>query len=66
MPIDPLAPPIEVRGLSKTYRLGFWMSRKVQALKSLDLTVNAGEVCGLLGPNGAGKSTTIKVLMGLV
>jgi len=42
------------------------MSRKVQALKSLDLTVNAGEVCGLLGPNGAGKSTTIKVLMGLV
>ena len=42
------------------------MNRKVQALKSLDLTVNAGEVCGLLGPNGAGKSTTIKVLMGLV
>jgi len=42
------------------------MSRKVQALKSLDLTVNAGEVCGLLGPNGAGKSTTLKVLMGLV
>jgi len=66
MPIDPLAPPIEVRGLSKTYRLGFWMNRQVQALKSLDLTVNAGEVCGLLGPNGAGKSTTIKVLMGLV
>src|SRR5262249_5542325 len=60
------APPIEVRGLSKTYRLGFWMSRKVQALKSLDLTVNAGEACGLLGPNGAGKSTTLKVLMGLV
>ncbi len=60
------APPIEVHGLSKTYRLGFWMSRKVQALKSLDLTVNAGEVCGLLGPNGAGKSTTLKVLMGLV
>jgi len=42
------------------------MNRQVQALKSLDLTVNAGEVCGLLGPNGAGKSTTIKVLMGLV
>src|SRR5712692_5431142 len=59
-------PPIEVRGLSKTYRLGFWMSRKVQALKSLDLTVNAGQVYGLLGPNGAGKSTTIKVLMNLV
>jgi ABC-2 type transport system ATP-binding protein len=66
MQIDNMAPPIEVRGLAKTYRLGFWMNRKVQALKSLDLTVNAGEVCGLLGPNGAGKSTTLKVLMGLV
>ena len=64
--MDSPAPPIEVRQLSKTYRLGFWMSRKIQALKSLDLTVNPGEVCGLVGPNGAGKSTTIKVLMGLV
>src|SRR5260370_37484155 len=59
-------PPIEVRGLSKTYRLGFWMSRKVQALKSLHLPANAGQVYGLLGHNGAGKSTTIKVLMNLV
>ena len=66
MTTDTAHPPIEIQGLSKTYRLGFWMSRKVQALKSLDLRVNAGEVYGLLGPNGAGKSTTIKVLMNLV
>jgi ABC-2 type transport system ATP-binding protein len=60
------APPIQVRGLAKTYRLGFWMNRRVQALQGLDLTVQPGQVYGLLGPNGAGKSTTIKILMNLV
>jgi ABC-2 type transport system ATP-binding protein len=58
--------PIEVSGLCKTYRLGFWMNRRVRALQNLDLCVNSGEVYGLLGPNGAGKSTTIKLLMNLV
>jgi ABC-2 type transport system ATP-binding protein len=58
--------PVDARGLSKTYRLGFWFTRRVEALRNLDLTVTPGEVYGLLGPNGAGKSTTIKVLMNLV
>lgn len=60
------APPIEVRELSKTYRLGFFMNRQVRALQSLDLTLPPGQVYGLLGPNGAGKSTTIKILLNLV
>jgi ABC-2 type transport system ATP-binding protein len=60
------APPIQVSGLSKTYRLGFWMNKRVRALEGLDLTVEPGQVYGLLGPNGAGKSTTIKILMNLV
>jgi ABC-2 type transport system ATP-binding protein len=58
--------PVDARGLSKTYRLGFWFTRRVQALRDLDLTVSPGEVYGVLGPNGAGKSTTIKILMNLV
>jgi len=31
-------------------------------VKSLDLTLDKGEVLGLLGPNGAGKSTTLQML----
>jgi ABC-2 type transport system ATP-binding protein len=58
--------PIEARGLAKTYRLGFFMNRRVEALKGLDLSIPRGQVYGLLGPNGAGKSTTIKILMNLV
>ncbi|WP_426736368.1 ABC transporter ATP-binding protein [Myxococcus faecalis] len=60
------APPIQVRGLSKTYKVGFWFNKTVRALQGLDLEVGAGQIYGLLGPNGAGKSTTIKILMNLV
>jgi ABC-2 type transport system ATP-binding protein len=58
--------PIELHGLSKTYRLGFLMNRRVRALDGLDMLIQPGQVYGLLGPNGAGKSTTIKIVMNLV
>ncbi|MFZ4586453.1 MAG: ABC transporter ATP-binding protein [Candidatus Methylopumilus universalis] len=38
---------------------------KLEALKSIDLTIEEGEFFALLGPNGAGKSTLINILAGL-
>src|SRR5246127_3921721 len=57
---------IEILGLEKTYRVGFWRKRPKRALHPLHLTVDQGEIFGFLGPNGAGKTTTLKLLMGLV
>ncbi|MGO8792071.1 MAG: ATP-binding cassette domain-containing protein [Terriglobia bacterium] len=57
---------IEINGLTKEYRLGFWKTRVKRALNSLNLQVESGEVFGLLGPNGAGKTTTLKILFRLV
>jgi ABC-2 type transport system ATP-binding protein len=48
---------IEVRGLRKRYG-------DLEAVRGIDLTVEAGEVFALLGPNGAGKTTTVEILEG--
>lgn len=50
---------VEVRGLNKTYTGGF------EALKSVDLDIQEGEVIALLGPNGAGKTTLISSICGI-
>src|SRR5712671_6905779 len=57
---------IEIVGLAKIYRVGFWRKRPKLALRPLNLAVEDGEIFGFLGPNGAGKTTTLKMLMGLV
>src|SRR5262245_38823775 len=54
---------IETRDLRRTFtsRTG-----PVDAVKGVDLNVNAGEVFGFLGPNGAGKTTTLRMLSTLL
>ena len=49
-----------IANLSKTYASGF------QALKSINLDINRGEIFALLGPNGAGKTTLIGIICGIV
>jgi ABC-2 type transport system ATP-binding protein len=48
---------ITVRGLRKAYG-------DVEAVRGLDLEVQAGEILAFLGPNGAGKTTTVEILEG--
>jgi branched-chain amino acid transport system ATP-binding protein len=38
----------------------------IEALKSIDLHVEKGEIVTLIGANGAGKSTTLRTITGLV
>ena len=52
-------PMLAVSGLRVTYG-------GINAVKGIDLAVNAGEMVTLIGANGAGKTTTLKALTGLV
>lgn len=51
---------LSIKNLKKKYTNGF------EALKGIDLAVEAGDFFALLGPNGAGKSTTIGIISSLV
>ena len=54
---------VQAEGLVKHYtsRAG-----AIEAVRGVDLRVEAGEVFGFLGPNGAGKSTTVRMLTTLL
>jgi ABC-type polysaccharide/polyol phosphate transport system ATPase subunit len=68
---------IEVRGLSKVFRLydrptdvlielflGRQRARESCALTDISLVVRTGETLGIVGRNGAGKSTLLKIIAG--
>lgn len=71
---------IEIESLAKSYHvyqkkeglsasiLGLFRRqyRTVEAVRSINLTVEQGEFVAFLGPNGAGKTTTLKLLSGVL
>jgi|HubBroStandDraft_5_1064220.scaffolds.fasta_scaffold60885_3 ABC-type lipoprotein export system ATPase subunit len=53
-------PQLEVRNLRKSYDDG-----GIEALRGVDLTINAGEYMAISGASGSGKSTLLQLLGGL-
>jgi len=55
-----MPPIVSIKNLCKTYQSGH------EALKNINLDIEAGEIIALLGPNGAGKTTLISAVCGIV
>src|SRR6201996_3011053 len=51
------SPLLAIQGLRAAYG-------KIEALKGVDLDINAGEIVALIGANGAGKSTLMMSIFG--
>jgi ABC-2 type transport system ATP-binding protein len=54
---------VEAHALVKTYE---GRDGTVEAVRGVDLAIEAGEIFGFLGPNGAGKSTCVRMLTTLL
>src|SRR4051812_35846168 len=54
---------LQVRGVNKSFTSAD--GANVDALRDVDLTLEAGEMVTLVGPSGCGKSTLLRLIAGL-
>jgi putative ABC transport system ATP-binding protein len=59
LPAEVAAPLIRLAGVTKVYDAG---ELAVQALRGVDLTIEAGQMVAIVGPSGSGKSTLMHIL----
>ena len=58
----PVAPIVEIRNLSKSYRRG---DQRVPVLDEISFDIAEGEFLALMGPSGSGKSTLLNLIAGI-
>ena len=55
---------LQIKQLCKEY--GLTQSKRVTALKNVDIELERGRIYGLVGNNGSGKTTLMRIISGLV
>ena len=55
-------PLVELRGVDKVYETA---KIEFQALESIDLDINEGQLVAIVGPSGSGKSTLLNMITGI-
>ncbi len=59
-----MIPVVDIRGVTKRFRLHNQGGVELDVLRDLDFTAGAGECVVLAGPSGAGKSTLLRCIYG--
>ena len=55
-----MTPALEARQLWKLYQAG---DSTVEAVRGVNVTINAGEMVAVMGPSGCGKTTLLKHIL---